>query len=400
MSKRAGHRRAGTARVIGAVTLALAVTTLPACDVETVLRDVIITLFYATDPLAVPADAVLVQARAETVPVVDGSDAADDPAIWINELNPAASWVVGTNKRRGLEVYDLAGTRHARVDAGRVNNVDLRTVEVSGTPVVVVGGTNRSTSTIDVWALDPATGTLTDLLTTPIPANLDDPYGFCLYHSPRNGMLYAIATDKAGGAAQWHLADTGTGKLRGEHVRTIQTDTQPEGCVADDVNRVLYIGEEGVGIWRLGAEPDDAADAKQLIATVRPPEEAEAPDPGSRHRLTADVEGIAIYAPPDAASGAGYLVASSQGNWTYVVFDRSPPHAYRGTFHVTDGEEIDGTAETDGIDIVAVPVGADYPKGLLVVQDGYNVDPAGEKENQNFKYVSWADVAEALSLDS
>ena len=399
MSKRAGHRRSCAARVIGGVTLALAMATLPACDVETALRDVIITLFYATDPLAVPADAVSVQPRAETMPVVDGSDAADDPAIWVNELNPAASWVVGTNKRRGLEVYDLAGTRRARVDAGRVNNVDLRAVEVSGAPVVVVGGTNRSTSTIDVWALDPETGTLADLLTSPIPANLDDPYGFCLYHSPTNGVLYAIATDKAGGASQWRLADTGAGKLRGEHSRTIHTDTQPEGCVADDANGVLYIGEEGLGVWRLGAEPDEAADAKQLIATVRPEEEAEAPDLGSPHRLTADVEGLAIYAPPDAPPDAGYLVASSQGNWTYVVFDRAPPHAYRGTFRVTDGEAIDGAGETDGIDVVAVPVGADYPQGLLVVQDGYNVDPAGEKENQNFKYVSWADVAAALALD-
>lgn len=379
--------------------MAFAMTMLPACDVETALRDVIITLFYETEPRPAPADVVSVLAYAETVPVVDGSDAADDPAIWINDRNPVASWVVGTNKRRGLEVYDLAGVRHGRVDAGRVNNVDLRTVEVSGVQVVVVGGTNRTTNTIDVWALDQETGALTDLLTAPIPADLDDPYGFCLYRSTKTGALYAIATDKAGGAAQWHLADTGTGKLRGERLRTIHTDTQPEGCVADDANGVLYIGEEGVGVWRLGAEPDDPADAKELIATVRPEEEAEAPDPDSPNRLTADVEGLAMYAPPDAAPEAGYLIASSQGNWTYVVFDRSPPHAYRGTFRVADGNGIDGAGETDGIDVVAAPVGADYPKGLLVVQDGYNVDPAGEKQNQNFKYVSWADVAHALALD-
>lgn len=379
--------------------MALAMATLPACDVETALRDVIITLFYETDPRAAPADVVSVQASAETVPVIDGSDAADDPAIWINERDPAASWIVGTNKRRGLEVYDLSGARHGRVDAGRVNNVDVRTVEVSGAQVVVVGGTNRTTNTIDVWALDQETGALTDLLAAPIPADLDDPYGFCLYRSLKGGALYAIATDKAGGAAQWHLADIGNGKLRGERVRTIHTDTQPEGCVADDANGVLYIGEEGVGIWRLGAEPGDPADAKQLIATVRPEDEADAPDPGSPHRLTADVEGLAIYAPPDAGLKAGYLIASSQGNWTYVVFDRSPPHAYRGTFRVADGDGIDGAGETDGIDVVAMPVGADYPKGLLVVQDGYNVDAAGEKQNQNFKYVSWADVADLLGLD-
>lgn len=380
--------------------MAFAMTMLPACDVETALRDMIITLFYETDPLAAPADVVSVEAFAETVPVIDGSDAADDPAIWINERNPVASWVVGTNKRRGLEVYDLSGARHGRLDAGRVNNVDVRTVEVSGAQVVVVGGTNRTTNTIDVWALDQETGALTDLLAAPIPADLDDPYGFCLYRSPTTGALYAIATDKAGGAAQWRLTDTGAGKLRGERLRTIHTDTQPEGCVADDANGVLYIGEEGAGIWRLGAEPDDPADAMELIATVRGEEEAEAPDPDSSHRLTADVEGLAIYAPPDAAPEAGYLIASSQGNWTYVVFDRSPPHAYRGTFRVADSDGIDGAGETDGIDVVAMPVGTDYPKGLLVVQDGYNVDSAGEKQNQNFKYVSWADVADALALDS
>ena len=142
----------------------------------------------------------------------------------------------------------------------------------------------------------------------------------------------------------------------------------PRAASADDANGVLYIGEEGVGIWRLGAEPDDAADAKELIATVRPQEHAEAPDATSPHRLTADVEGLAVYAPPDAGPGAGYLIASSQGNWTYVVFDRVPPHAYRGTFRIADGPRIDGAGETDGIEVVATPVGPDYPRGMLVVQ--------------------------------
>ena len=156
---------------------------------------------------------------------------------------------------------------------------------------------------------------------------------------------------------------------------------------------------KGVGIWRLGAEPDDAADAKELIATVRPQEDAEAPATTSPHRLTADVEGLAVYAPPDAAPGAGYLIASSQGNWTYVVFDRVPPHAYRGTFRIADGPRIDGAGETDGIEVVATPVGPDYPRGMLVVQDGYNVDVTGQDEHQNFKVLSWGEVAEALALD-
>ena len=373
---------------------------LPSCDVETALRDAVITVFYARDPLPAPEDTAVVAAVRETQPVLDGSDAADDPAIWVNERDPAASWVVGTNKRRGVEVYDLTGVRRSRLDAGQVNNVDLRAgVPVGGEPTIVVGGTNRTTDTIDVWALNPATGELTDLLAAPIPAGLGDPYGFCLYRNADAGTLYAIATDKAGGGAQWRLVEAGDGKLRGEPVRRIHTETQPEGCVADDANGVLYIGEEGVGVWRLGAEPDAPADAKELVATVRPDAEAESPDTASPHRLTADVEGLAIYAPPDAPPEDGYLIASSQGNWTYVVFDRKPPHAYRGTFRIADGPTIDGTGETDGIDVVATPVGPEYPRGLLVVQDGYNVDAAGDDAHQNFKYVSWADVSDALGLD-
>ena len=57
---------------------------------------------------------------------------------------------------------------------------------------------------------------------------------------------------------------------------------------------------------------------------------------------------------------------------------------------------VDGAEETDGIDLVAAPVGADYPAGLLVVQDGYNYDAAGARINQNFKLVSWADVLSNL----
>ena len=99
---------------------------LPSCDVETVLRNVVITVFYETDPLPQPIDTVTVSPRMETQPVVDGSDAADDPAIWINPVDPSASWIIGSNKRRGLEVYDLQGVRRWRLDAGRLNNVDLR----------------------------------------------------------------------------------------------------------------------------------------------------------------------------------------------------------------------------------------------------------------------------------
>ena len=367
-------------------------------DVETVLRDVALAVLVG-EPRPAPPDTVDVVASTETEPVLDASDAADDPAIWVDPDDPKRVWIVGSNKRRGVEVYDLTGKRRSQLDPGRVNNVDLRSdVVISGEPTVVVSGTNRSTDTIDVWKLDPANGALTDILEAPIPAELDDPYGFCLYHSERTGNLYAIATDKSGGAMQWRLAEAGDGKLAGEAVRAIHTDTQPEGCVADDANGTLFIGEEGVGIWRLGAEPDDPPDDRQLVATVRPEGEAESPTGTGPHRLTDDVEGLALYLPPSSGPDAGYLIASSQGNWTFVVLDRTPPHTYRGTFRVADGDGIDGAGESDGVDAVAMPAGSAYPSGLLVVQDGHNVNVEGQPENQNFKLVSWEHVKTALSL--
>lgn len=50
-----------------------------------------------------------VKASAETKPVVSGDDAADDPAIWVNEKRPEKSKLITTNKKAGLVVYDLDG---------------------------------------------------------------------------------------------------------------------------------------------------------------------------------------------------------------------------------------------------------------------------------------------------
>jgi 3-phytase len=53
-------------------------------------------------------------------------------------------------------------------------------------------------------------------------------------------------------------------------------------------------------------------------------------------------------------------------------------------------------SETDGLDVTSAPLGPRFPQGLLVAQDGRNLSP---RERQNYKYVSWRDIAEALGLD-
>ncbi|NKB16728.1 MAG: phytase [Sphingomonadales bacterium] len=94
-------------------------------------------------PAAIIGDpAVSVTAVAETPPVgTANEDAADDPAIWRNPANPAASLIVGTDKKVGLYVYDLKGAQKSFLPAPGLNNVDL--VEL-GDGTVVVAASDRS----------------------------------------------------------------------------------------------------------------------------------------------------------------------------------------------------------------------------------------------------------------
>ena len=94
---------------------------------------------------------------------------------------------------------------------------------------------------------------------------------------------------------------------------------------------------------------------------------------------------------PLAQSGrsGGYLVVSSQGDNAYTLY-RLPGVTYAGRFRIGSGA-IDGTSDTDGIDLMLGDFGPAYPGGLFVAQDGDNAP-----DTQNFKFVSWTSVRRAL----
>lgn len=96
-------------------------------------------------------------------------------------------------------------------------------------------------------------------------------------------------------------------------------------------------------------------------------------------------------------AGAHYLVVSSQGNDSYVVYDAQAPWALRGVFRIGINAQsgVDGASETDGLEVVSTPLGPDWPEGPLVVQDGRNISP---RQPQNFKLVSWKRIGDALGL--
>jgi 3-phytase len=315
-----------------------------------------------------------VQATMETAAVPIADDTADDPCIWIHPTDPALSTIIGTNKNveGGLHVYNLEGQEIQFKVGGKLNNVDIRyNFPLGDEQVALVTAGERSRNTIAIYKVDPDTRRLVNAAARDIPLGLEEVYGSCMYHSPVDGRYYAIVNDKNGRIEQYHLFDNGAGAVDGELVRTLSVPSQPEGCVGDDILAVLYVGEEEAGIWRFGAEPTDPVEGRMI-------------DKVGKHAAP-DVEGLTIYYADDST---GYLIASSQGNNTYVIYTRAAENKYVGTFKIVDGDLIDGTSGTDGIDGTNANLGPAFPKGLFVVQDGDN--PGA---NQNFKCVPWEKIA-------
>lgn len=316
---------------------------------------------------AVPVAAVL-----ETDPMTGRGDRADDPAIWINPNDAGQSLILGTNKDDGLHVYDLKGKELQFLDTGALNNVDVR-----GNLAVA---SNDETNSISWFAIDPASSTVTHLGDT--PTGKDEPYGIC------SGLVgttyYAMPTYKDGQAHVWTLDTGAIDTLAPERIAEIQVgqfgQLQLEGCVFDEANGQIFVGEEEHGVWKL--DLNDLSTAPVSVDTI-----------AAANGLVADVEGMDIW---EGENGEGYLVVSAQAANRFVVYDLKAPHAQRGIFTVTASSDgtVDAVTHTDGLDVNSTPL-PDYPRGILVVQDDGNPNP---EQDQNFKLVDWRSVETALGL--
>ncbi|KQN02707.1 3-phytase [Sphingomonas sp. Leaf230] len=325
----------------------------------------------ATTSVPVAIEAPTVAATAETDPVDTAADAADDPAIWRNAGDPAKSLVIGTDKKAGIHVYGLAGKRLSFTPAARLNNVDLR--DLGGR--VIAAASDRAdiaTAHVSLFTLDTAAAKLVPLGRFPVGPG--EAYGMCLWTRASDHALFGFVVLKDGRIDQVAIDLSGAAPKM-KTVRSMKLGTQSEGCVVDDRTGLLYVAEEDVGLWRFDADPSAPVTATP-IAKV------------DGKTLVADAEGLALA--PSGRNG-GYLVASSQGDNAYTLY-RLPGVTYAGRFRIGGGA-IDGTSDTDGIELMLGNFGPAYPQGLFAAQDGDNA-PA----TQNFKYVSWASVKRALKL--
>lgn len=328
----------------------------------------------------------LVKSKLETTEVDDDGDAADDPAFWLHPTDASKSMIIGTNKQGGLMAYNMDGEELQYLNEGEPNNVDIRNVKAAdGSTISLAAATNRDGNTITLYQIQEATDSvkpITKLTATgsntkdgELASELKEVYGLCMYQST-DGTPYVFANGKDGTVEQWKI--TLGDSITGEKVRMLKVESQPEGCVADDKTGILYLGEEDVGIWTFEAAENGATTATEFAKI-------------DGKTLVADVEGLTMY---DNGTNK-YLLASSQGNNTFVVYDLNNNNKVVSTFAIIgdDAKGLDGVSDTDGIHAVSTPVGSNYPNGLFIAQDFYNINAEYGLENQNFKVVNWDDIA-------
>jgi 3-phytase len=341
----------------------------------------LLALVLATSPGCQAGErTVTVQASAETEPVSSAGDAADDAAIWVNHADPAASLIIGTDKKHGLEVYRLDGSLLQSLLVGRMNNVDVRDgFALGGRSVAIVAASDRERDAIALFAIAPGDLALIDVADGVLATGLGKIYGLCMYAQRATGRMFVFVNDKDGRYQQHELEARPGGRIGTRLVREFRLAGQPEGCAADDELGWLYVGEERAGFHRLAAAPE----APATLVTV---------DRIGTGRLVADVEGIAIQR---HGAGTGYLLVSSQGDDAFAVYRRAPPNEYVGRFRIVDGQ-VDGVTHTDGLDVTDAALPPPFDEGLLVVQDDRNTGPDAR---QDFKLVAWREVKQALGLD-
>ncbi|HEY0921190.1 phytase [Rheinheimera pacifica] len=338
------------------------------------VQQVLLPLSSIASVVAKPAIVQLLPTL-QTEPASQRGDVMDDPAVWHHPVQPERSLILATDKRAGLDVYNMHGKRVQQLSVGRLNNVDVRYgLQWQSAAHDIAVASLRDNNSLQLFAID-GTGKLHNAGN--IATTMTDIYGLCMYHSAQSGKHYVFVNDKSGLIEQYRIDTDGAG-WQGTLVRSLQVPSQPEGCVADDKRGVLFVGEEDEAIWRFAAEADAATTGEAIIRV-------------DGEHLVADIEGIALA----EHNGSSYLLVSSQGNDSYLVFDAAPPYAQRLHFRISTNPQrgIDGASETDGLEVTTRSLGPGFEQGALIVQDGRNRMP---EQGQNLKLVPWQHILQQL----
>ena len=311
--------------------------------------------------------------RAEVVTQKSVHD-TDDPAIWVNPVDPEKCLVFGTDKETegSIYAYDLTGKileENTLRGIRRPNNVDvgygLRRSETETTDFLVF--TERERQRIRIFSvpdMQPLDGGGFPVFTDEVNPEFRLPMGVAVYHSPEDGNMYIIVGRKSGpskGYLYQYRLEMQSGGLALAFVRKFGTFSgvkEIEAIAVDQELGFVYYSDEGVCIRKYHAEPSKGDMELSCF--------------GGDY-FAEDIEGIAIAAYP---GGKGYILVSNQQKGEFNIFDRQT-NAYLKAVNL-------GTRETDGCDAVTFPLGSAFPNGIFVAMN----------DNKTFHFYDLARILE------
>ncbi|TKB97680.1 phytase [Pedobacter cryophilus] len=308
----------------------------------------------------------------------------DDPAIWINPLDSSKSLVIGTDKdaNGGLYVFDLKGKLipdKTIKNLNRPDNVDIAYgIIINGSKVDIAVTTERFTHKLRIYEL-PSMKPLDNggirVFEREKGTEFRDLMGIALYTDSVNN-IYAIVGRKTGptdGSYLWQylLSDNGKGSVQAKLVRKFgkySGKKEIEAIAVDNEMGYVYYSDEQFGVRKYYADPKKGNQELALFAT---------------EGFTEDNEGISIY---KTSKNTGYILVSDQSANEFKVYSREGkknPHDHPLITSIKVS-----TNQSDGSDIVSVPLNNDFKHGLFVAMS----------DDKTFQFYRWEDLAKANNL--
>lgn len=322
-------------------------------------------------------DAAIVKPLFVTEPVKYDTD---DPAIWVNPADPAKSLVIGTDKNEdgALYVFDLHGKIvQSKVVRGlkRPNNVDLAYgLVLNGKATDIVIASERMTHKLRIFSLPdmlPVDNGGIEIFEGETGFEYRDLMGISIY-TAKDGRMYAIAGRKNGpttGGYLWQylLGDDGSGHVKATLVRKFGTYSgkkEIEAIAVDNELGYIYYSDEQTGVRQYYADPEKGDAQLAIFGTSG---------------FAADHEGISIYKLTDST---GYIQVSDQGANRFQVFSREGTAQNPFEHKLLKVVNVAAT-QSDGSDVVNVPLDENFKHGLFVVMSN----------DKTFHYYRWEDIA-------
>ncbi|TWR29599.1 phytase [Mucilaginibacter pallidiroseus] len=318
-----------------------------------------------------------------TEPVAHDSD---DPAIWVNKTDPAKSLVIGTDKDAdgALYVFDLNGKivqDKVVHNLKRPNNVDLAYgLMLNGKPTDIAVASERMTHKLRIFSvpdMKPVDNGGIEIFVGETGPEYRDLMGISIY-TAKDGKMYAIAGRKNGpktGGYLWQylLEDDGTGHVKATLVRKFgeySGKKEIESIAVDNELGYIYYSDEQFGVRQYYADPSKGNKQLALFGTTG---------------FKVDHEGISIYKLTDST---GYILVSDQGANRFQLFSREGTKANPFEHKLLEIVPV-AARESDGSDVVNVPLNDTFKHGLFVVMS----------TDRTFHYYRWEDIAgKALKL--